>query len=103
MRFYSIITEKGQSIYDIAVQEYGTADAVFTVIQDNPTVNLTEEITEKTALKIRANESDCPIKNIRVMREFRTNKPIVNNGFHQCDDPNSVLGFPKPTNPADLI
>ena len=37
-----IITVKGQTLFDIAVQEYGNAEAVFQIIQDNNLDNMNE-------------------------------------------------------------
>lgn len=33
-----ILTAKNQTVYDIAVQEYGNVEAVFQIINDNPTL-----------------------------------------------------------------
>jgi hypothetical protein len=33
-----ILANKKQTVYDIAVQEYGNVEAVFQIISDNPTI-----------------------------------------------------------------
>jgi hypothetical protein len=55
-----IVSIINQNIYDLAVQYYGTVEAVFDIIEDNAelSLNLTSEIVPGTILKIKpiANE-----------------------------------------------
>ena len=47
---------QGQSLVDISVQEYGTAEAMFVILEDNPLLvleDLTDEVPMGTMLRIR--------------------------------------------------
>lgn len=53
MKFFNIYTKAFQSIYDLATEQYGSADHIDVLITDNPTLNLEDDIAAGTILKIR--------------------------------------------------
>jgi hypothetical protein len=63
----------GQSIFDIALQNYGNAEAVERIIIDNPTLSITGTIAVGTRIKIT--DDDDSLKNKSVL-EYFTKKNI---------------------------
>jgi len=62
MQSEKIIVKEGQSLFDIAVQEYGTVDAIFLLIEDNDFINkIDDNISPGDIIKIRP---DDPLKEV---------------------------------------
>jgi hypothetical protein len=73
---YTINTEVGQSIWDIAVQEYGDVSAVWLLLQDNEIIaDLNTILPPGTELIIRQNPI---VADAELMNFFRNNKIVVN-------------------------
>lgn len=53
MKFFIIYVKSFQSIYDLAVQQYGSVDHVDTLLADNPTIDLDNDLAVVTAINIR--------------------------------------------------
>lgn len=77
MEFYLRNIEEGQSIWDIAVQEYADPMAVWTVLKDNPgtLTDLNTDLTPGMQLKIRV---DPVVNDKELMNHFRTQQIFVN-------------------------
>lgn len=52
MKFKEIYIRANQSIYDIAVQEYGHVDHVFQILKDNPSLDLNTDLDAGAVIKI---------------------------------------------------
>lgn len=76
---YTILTEVGQTLLDVAVQEYGDASSVVMLMQDNATAlpDINADLAPGTALSIR---STPEVADAELMSYFRQNKIRVNNG-----------------------
>ncbi|MFM2385677.1 MAG: hypothetical protein RL660_434 [Bacteroidota bacterium] len=74
---YTILTEAGQSIWDIAIQEYGDASAVWHILDDNPTLvpDLNVVLDVGSAVEIQTQPS---VTDNELMQFFRSNKIAVN-------------------------
>ena len=48
------IVQEGQNIYDIAVQEYGDLEQLFTIFVKNPEININTDLTALQELNIDA-------------------------------------------------
>ncbi len=77
MDFYTIHIEEGQSIWDIAIQEYGDPMEAWTILEDNPATltDLNTDLTPAMLLKIRV---DHPVSDRELMKYFREQKIYVN-------------------------
>jgi hypothetical protein len=79
MEMYEVLVEAGQSVYDIAVQEYADVSGVWLLLADNPTqcpdLNATLVPGAKIAIRQFPNVSD-----VELMNYFRNNKIQVNCG-----------------------
>lgn len=69
------IVQKGQSIYDIAVEIYGDIMGIGSILQDNPNINLDTFLEEGSSLEINQNSEN--IFSVNIANYFR-NKSIVN-------------------------
>ncbi len=74
--------QSGQSIYDIAIQVYGSAEGAILLLKDNPHISLNSDLNG-TILKVRQ-ELTPNIPDIATAKWFRTQQVIVNN----ADNPN---------------
>ncbi|MEY4927425.1 MAG: hypothetical protein RI894_1861 [Bacteroidota bacterium] len=81
MKFYSIIVADGQTIWAIAIQEYGGLDGVYLLQTDNPDIirDLNEVLEAGAVLKIRANISKTDVENFDIAQHFRENGVRINN------------------------
>lgn len=57
MKFFTIYVKAFQSIYDLAVQQYGSVDHIDVLISDNPTLDLENDLAVGTQVKIRTEMS----------------------------------------------
>lgn len=73
----NIEVEKGQTLYDIALQYYGSVEAVIFILADNPSVSLDDELSEKQKIIIRQN-SDQP----KVVAWYNQEKIKPNSGTY---------------------
>lgn len=66
----SIVVEDRQSIYDIAIQEYGGVEGVFSLLKDNPglTDGLNTRLTAGAKLKVKS-----PAVNVQVLNYYTEN------------------------------
>lgn len=86
MKFYTIETLQGQSLLDISIQEYGTAEGILFLVQDNG-LEATSNPLPGTSLNIRLTPG---IKNYRLLETFR-GKMKINTGNKDRND--AGLGF----------
>lgn len=77
MNFYQINIEQGQTIWDVAIQEYGDAMKAWIVLEDNSGVltDLNTDLLPSMKLNIR---TEIEIEDRELMKYFRTNKIHVN-------------------------
>ncbi len=77
---YITRTEKGQNLFDIALQEYGSVEHVFQLMADNPVeiAGLNQSFAPGTKLQIQTAPSG--IKDTDLMELFRDNKVVINTG-----------------------
>ena len=73
------MVELGQGCYDLSLQEYGSMEAVFMLLEDNPALDLLDNIEPGTVVKIRHNPPNDVIPDLQVMNWFRENEIRVNN------------------------
>jgi hypothetical protein len=76
IEYKTILTASGQTIMDIALQEYGRCDDVFLLNIDNPEVkSLNQVLAPGTKLKIRLNEGN------QVSFQFEVTQTKINSGL----------------------
>jgi hypothetical protein len=75
---YTKYTEKGQSAIDLAIQEYGTAEAVFLVLEDNPALSLLDNVEPGTQVVFRLNPPVEIVPGQEVMEFMRRNEVRIN-------------------------
>lgn len=77
MNFYQINIEQGQTIWDVAIQEYGDAMKAWIVLEDNSGVltDLNTDLLPSMKLNIR---TEIEVEDRELMKYFRTNKIHVN-------------------------
>lgn len=77
MEMYIVKIEEGQTIWDIAIQEYGDVLMAWAILEDNATLtDLNDDLAPGTELKIRQAPT---VQDKELMNYFRTNKIYVNN------------------------
>lgn len=83
MRNLTYIVIDGQTIYDIAIQFYGSIDGVFLLLQDNPTLNgLDTILTAGQKLKIKSDAIDAD-----AVEYFKKNNIVP------CSEVEDILDF----------
>lgn len=75
-----IIVRYGQTIYDIAIQEYGCFEGAFVLCQDNG-ISLSAELTAGQILLVNTTVADFNGNNKDVASFFGRFKIIVNSGY----------------------
>jgi hypothetical protein len=70
---YDIVILEGQTTLDIAIQEYGTLDAIWQIIDDNPSIltNINSQPVVGQILKIQKSSS---LPNTDIRAYYRTNQ-----------------------------
>lgn len=76
---YNIIVTYGQNIWDIAMQEFGSADAVFDLLLDNNIDSLNYELEPGQTLRI--DEDKIPLFAPKVAEYYAQNGIKVNTGY----------------------
>lgn len=69
-QYYEIRTEDGQSIWDLAIQEYGSIEEVFGLLDANPVLQINNEPEAGTKINI---EQEPDVQNREQMDYFRGN------------------------------
>ena len=85
MSKYSIKIKKGQSVYDVSIQEYGTIEGVDFLLEDNPELDLFAIPGAGTFLLIRETPELVDNKNLKTFR----NKINVNT----ANDDSQIVTF----------
>lgn len=77
MNFYQINIEQGQTIWDVAIQEYGDVMKAWIVLEDNSGVltDLNTDLLPSMKLNIR---TEIEVEDRELMKYFRTKKIHVN-------------------------
>lgn len=74
--FKTIYTISGQTLVDIAIQEYGQYEGVFTLANDNDEITCVDQVfVPRTKLRVRIGEGNITSK------EFELNNKSINSGF----------------------
>lgn len=75
MALNKYITQEGQNIYDVVLQNYGTLDELFTIFADNPALTINTDLTGLQELFINSEiVGDETIKN-----NYLTTSRVTNN------------------------
>jgi hypothetical protein len=77
---FSITVQEGQTIYDIAIQEYGCAEAVSLLTADN-NIGLSTEFEGGEILSIRDAIPEINNNNIAIAKLFKTKGIKPNSGY----------------------
>lgn len=86
MAFYQTVVEAGQDIYDLAIQEYGSVEAIFLLFEDNPELDLVTELEIGQEIKVRKEPDSTLVESTTQMNFFRTRQiRIVNAGFPESE------------------
>jgi len=75
---YIKTVEEGQDIYDLCIQEYGSINAVFLLLRDNPQVDFIRKLIAGEKLVFRLNVPDEVPLDKNVLAYFRTQQIRVN-------------------------
>lgn len=79
MALNKYIVQEGQSLYDVALQKYGTLDELFTIFVDNPTIDINTDLQALTELLIDDTiVGDEEIKGHYIRTTFITNNADEN-------------------------
>jgi len=79
-KYYKAV-EKGQSVFDMTIQEYGSINALMLMLCDNPGINESSILCPGQKLCFRRTVPEEIISDQAVMNYFRDNRIRVN-----CDD-----------------
>ena len=72
---YTIKIASNQSIVDIAMQEYGSPEGIFSLMEDNVGIeNVTQQLTPGTILRIRTAPDGLDKNNLEFVRVNKDNK-----------------------------
>lgn len=83
---YHIYAQRGQSLFDIAMQEFGNIDYIYTLLQDNALTDITTIFQESTKLLIRV-KSDIKPELVEYARAVnKVNRFIYDNSKPQIAD-----------------
>lgn len=93
--YYTIVVERGQDIFDLAIQEYGSVEALFVLLGDNPSIDLTTELAAGATLQIQQSPAATDITDLVAMKWFRNNQVRVRNNAGDAEPllPNPPAGF----------
>lgn len=76
---YKKAVEYGQDIYDLCIQEYGSLNTLFLLLNDNPQLDLKRNLVAGELVKFRVIlPADVPV-NKNLMDDYRNNQTRVNN------------------------
>lgn len=70
---YDVVVLEGQTTLDIAIQEYGTIDAIWQIIDDNPSI-LTNINSQPVVGQILTIQKSSSLPNADIRAYFRTNQ-----------------------------
>lgn len=76
----NVIVTYGQTIFDIAIQEYGTYEGVFLLMEDN-NLGLDSEITAGEMLLVRELVPELDEKNLQTSSYLKANSIAPNAAF----------------------
>lgn len=79
--FYTIPAQFGQDLYDLSIQEYGSVEAIFLLLEDNPALSLDTVLSPGQEVKFRFNPPLAAVPDTDSMNEFRTKLTQVNSGY----------------------
>lgn len=68
----TIATQSGQTLFDIALQQYGHAEGVAWLIEDNPDLSISQVPVQGTVVKVRESVLDKEVKSL-----FTNSKPVT--------------------------
>lgn len=99
---YQKRVEFGQDIYDLCLQEYGSVEAIFLVLEDNPDVDLQTVLQAGQVLNFRV---DMPVEVPRneQMQHFRNEQTRVNCGDGESLDDNDNVANGIMTNQGNVL
>lgn len=80
----------GQTIFDIALQQYGCFEGVFLIMEDNPTINLNTVLQPETEIKIKDILPELNADNKRVVQLYTQNN-VKPNSSYVIDNTNNYV------------
>ena len=63
-----VIKEKGQSVWDLAIQEYGSIDGAFKILRDNPALTLDASIPDNFPVLITEPPINKDVVNLLIQK-----------------------------------
>ena len=87
-----IIVEEGQTLIDLAIQEYGCIEAVAYLCEDN-NFSLDETLTPAQKVKIRDVITNINGSNIEVLNIQKSKRTIINSGIAPIQILTPTTGF----------
>lgn len=72
---------EGQTIYDIALQQYGCFEGVFLILEDNPTINLNTVLQPNTEIKIKDILPELNANNKRIVQVYNQQNVQPNSSY----------------------
>lgn len=91
----TITVSDGQTLIDIAIQQYGCYEGVFDLIKDNEGLGLSSQLVAGQVLNIKDEVPTYNDNNVAIALHFRVNKirvnsqylpPVITGGFYHEDD-----------------
>ena len=87
MRFFTYLVRAGQTIWDIAIQHYGSVEGVWLLTADNEPLDFDTMLADGDGLRIRESPADCTDCDLTALAYFRKLGIEINNGDDACDNP----------------
>ena len=81
---------EGQTIFDIALQQYGCFEGVFLIMELNPTINLNTVLQPNTEIKIKDILPELNADNKRVVQLYTQNN-VKPNSSYVIDNTNNYV------------
>ncbi len=76
----TINTTEGQTLTDIALQEYGCVEGIFILMEDNPMLNMDGKLITGQAVQIREAIPELTINNKAIATELKASSRKINTG-----------------------
>lgn len=87
-----VIVKYGQTLFDVAMEQYGCEEGVITIANDNA-LAIDDDLLPGQILLIQPQIPELSINNITIANYFNTNKIGVNSGVIEVPTPEPTLGF----------
>ena len=92
-----VVATQGQTIYDIAIQEYGCYEGVFQIMKDNEGFGLSTELVAGQSVNIQDTVPELTVDNQAIAQQFKVNNTRINSSYGYSATPVT----PAPDGPYD--